>query len=299
MSLCFPAFLTLVHVRPFSFRNISPVISGRSTQRARPSFKVSRASARSVRGDERNEENEFDDEEPTIFAPESRAQALWASVAERVSLDRPFSAEEQERLMQKLPAPIAKFLIRRAEEAVMPTDDGSDNRDEIFSRRRERLIARAKAWLGHFPMDEPDESAFDEYMYETVDMDKTPVWSHQDGSSDNSTRERDDRNGGDPDADKSVGRRASSNSESGNQADSSGGVASVATRMVSIFRGSPTSAKEQSQLLAAAIVGLAVLAICLKIALAFAQFFLSFTFSFLAIFALSAGIFVFFYIIRF
>jgi hypothetical protein len=66
-----------------------------------------------------------------------------------------------------------------------------------------------------------------------------------------------------------------------------------------MFTGSPDDAGEQAQLVGYALAGLFLMILAFKLLLAFVQFFVSFTFSFFAIFALSAGIFVFFYLLRF
>lgn len=267
-------------------------------------MKSSRSNTRSDGNDDSGDDgNDDDEEEPPLFAPESRAEAFWASAAESVSLERPLTEEERERLMEKLPASIAKFLIRRADEAVVMSKDGEDDSDDVFSKRRERLIARARAWLGNSPMDEPDEELYKDFMYETVDRDQTPLWAQREVAKNGPPGGDDlvESDGADENSQEnsSVGRSASQNFDSDDQMNISGNAAAIATKMVSMFRGSPSDPKEQAQLLIYAISGLIVLVICLKIALAFVQFFVSFTFSFLAIFALSAGIFVFFYVLRF
>lgn len=70
-------------------------------------------------------------------------------------------------------------------------------------------------------------------------------------------------------------------------------------RVVSLFVGQVDSVDEQASRLGYGILAILAFSFVLKLVFAVISFFLSFTFSFFAIFALSAGIFVLFFLIRF
>jgi hypothetical protein len=209
--------------------------------------------------------------------------AFWAAAADAVPLSAPLTPDERDALTAQLPGPVARFLIRRADEALQPDDDsgglgaggGAGSGADMARKTRSRLSARAREWLGPQVLgpDREDDDFYSEYVFETVDQDADRVsyW----------------RQSGDGEG------------EDGMEGYEPGPTAAVPTKTVSIFTGSPHDQSEQAQQVGYALLGLGLLIVAFKIILAFVQFFVSFTFSFFAIFALSAGIFVFFFILRF
>lgn len=212
--------------------------------------------------------------EPPLFVDTSGPLDL-----DSVSLRAPLTPEERAAVLRTLPRPVARFLIRRADEALSGEDSaetgGNGDRAAQLRKLRARRWLRAGDATGAKGEEGKDGDAVDEddWYREYV----------RDGMDDGVMDE--------------FGRAVE------------GPVFAPTPRVegverplegeVAVFAGGPTDAPEQAQTLAYGAISFVVAAIAFKILFAFLQFFVSFTFSFFAIFALSAGIFVFFFLLKF
>lgn len=213
-------------------------------------------------------------DEPALFVDTSGPFDL-----DSVSLREPLTPDERAAVLRSLPRPIARFLIRRADEALSGDEVGGaigdSGRAAQLRRQRARQWLRAKKGAGGVDGEGKEEGAMDEddwyreYVRDEID----------DGTMDEYGRA----------VDQSV--YAPTPRVDGADRPLEGEVA--------VFAGGPADAPEQAQTLAYGVLSFIVAAIAFKILFAFLQFFVSFTFSFFAIFALSAGIFVFFFLLKF
>jgi hypothetical protein len=227
--------------------------------------------------------------EQPIFAPDSAADAFWAEVTDNGALDRPLTQSEQDELLERFPGPIARFLIRRANQVLKSDED-------VRRRRSERGTLGSIMNANEPPEpEEVGEDWYQDYVFETLDERSDPraasrFRNRASNTVDTAGNSAEDERFADPLAEE----------ETDVMMDSNGTAVKVRkTKVVSLFAGSPEDASEQAQLVGYAIAGLLLLILALKLIFAFLQFFVSFTFSFVAIFALSAGIFVFFVLLRF
>jgi hypothetical protein len=221
--------------------------------------------------------------ERPLFAPDSSADDFWAAVTENGTLDRPLTESEEEEVLKRFPGPIARFLIRRANQVLT-------NEEEIKKRRGSRgVIGPLMNERGSQEPEQVGEDWYKDYVFETLDDRSNPF----DRQYQNRTRESDEE------TEATGGGVASSDGDGDSNVNNDGTIAPGKTRILSMFTGSPDDAGEQAQLVGYALAGLFLMILAFKLLLAFVQFFVSFTFSFFAIFALSAGIFVFFYLLRF
>lgn len=178
-------------------------------------------------------------------------------------LSAPLTPDERAAVLRALPRPIARFLIRRADEAYSPPPSASPSGDAAAARAR-----RASSWLGKGGVDE--DAWYRDYIrddYGKIDQFGRPVETEE--------REVEDVYAERPRLD---GLREGE---------------------VALFAGAPGDGTDTREQVGYGVAGVLVALIALKVILAFVQFFVSFTFSFLAIFALSAGVFVFFFLLRF
>ncbi|CAN8071607.1 unnamed protein product [Agarophyton chilense] len=204
---------------------------------------------------------------------EEDGNQLWDTTDVAKAL-QPLTEQEKHRLRTKLPTKLANFIIRRADAAVRlrNTKPGDSS---IVGKLLTDLPPDRVAW------DDPENAEFRDYVYETI---TGPPSFRRPGSS--------LFNGGDglPDMDDLP--------DAGELIDHATGRP-VTKKLMSMFVGNVNSVDEQAAKVGYTLLALFVLLIGAKIVFALVSFFLSFTFSFLAIFALSAGIFVVFYLFRF
>lgn len=246
-----------------------------------------------------------DAEEPTAndareFPQKTASEEAWAKIVDTVSISEPLSDDEREKLMTKLPDPIARFLIRRAEYGLsgdLKTKTTEEERGTLTSFMRENPPLR---------VDETRENNIKDIMFDK------PAPAFEDLYFNRRTSDRPSRKFEDAKEEeeylrelywnyddyvtKSKKRKKATFSPLESEAFSD---AIAPQSEPSPFVGSPSDPGEQAQQLAYGFLVLVLALIALKVVLAFVQFFVSFSFSFFAIFALSAGIFVFFFILRF
>lgn len=181
-------------------------------------------------------------------------------------LSAPLTPDERAAVLRALPRPIARFLIRRADEAYSPPPSVSPSGDAAAARAR-----RASSWLGKGGVDE--DAWYRDYIrddYGKIDEFGRPV----------EREKREEREVEEVYAEKPR-------------------LDGLREGEVALFAGAPGDGTDTREQVGYGVAGVLVALIALKVILAFVQFFVSFTFSFLAIFALSAGVFVFFFLLRF
>lgn len=237
-----------------------------------------------------DDDDDFASFDPSLFAPEEQESRdpFWkrVDVSETFSPLRP---EEEEALREKIPAPVANFLIRRANDAVRLRSPPAPE-DDSFTARLMRDL----------PPDTPDPNAeenlpFRDYVYTTSSG--APSFRRRGSSL---------FGGGDglpdPGEDGLVGEPLDPDDPEAvddiDPNDRWAGAPHREKRVLSLFVGQYDSVDEQAARLGYGVLSLFALWIILKLVFAVVSFFLSFTFSFLAIFALSAGIFVTFFLLR-
>lgn len=159
----------------------------------------------------------------------------------------PLTEGEKRVLKERLPGPVAGFLIRRAE-------GGGERQGALWERVAKDLPPDVVV---------VEDEEYEGYVYDSV--------------------------GGVP-----AFRRQGSSLFGGGD-----GVREETERGQSLFLGNVGSVDEQASQVGYSALALIVAWIVLKLLFTFIQFFVSFTFSFFAIFALSAGIFVVFFFFRF
>lgn len=184
----------------------------------------------------------------------------------------PITDEEKARLREKLPRRLAEFLIRRADEAVRQRD--AIHTDKTFFGR---LLKDLPPDVVDWEAEENEE--YKDYVYETT---LGPPSFRRRGSS--------LFGGGDglPDVEDVSGKTELVDA---NEVPRKG--------VWSLFVGNVNSVDEQASKLGYSLMVLVAAFVLFRVAVALVSFFVSFTFSFFAIFALSAGIFVVFLLLRF
>lgn len=221
----------------------------------------------------KSDPEEDSEERPNLFVDEE-ARAFW----DDLDVAKTFGAiteEEKAALREKLPPRVAQFLIRRAEDAV----DQRDGR-----RSEETLIGRLLKDVPSDVIDWEDEEnrEYKDYLYDTR---AGPPSFRRKGSS--------LFGGGDglPDVeDVSNVYKHSIDGEDEEEPPKS---------VMSLFVGNPNSIDERASQVGYSFLVLFGALILFKVLISLISFFVSFTFSFVAIFALSAGIFVVFFFLRF
>lgn len=199
--------------------------------------------------------------------------SLWDNLEVSRALE-PLTEEEKQKLRSRLPTKLANFLIRRADAAVRLRDTkGGD--DSFLGQFLSDLPPDVPDW------DNPANAEYRDYVYETT---TGPPSFRRQGSS--------IFGGGDgaPDL------KDMPNSEG--FVDVTNGV-TFPKQVVSLFVGNVDSIDEQAAKVGYTLLALFLVLIVAKIIFALISFFVSFTFSFFSIFALSAGIFVVFYLFKF
>lgn len=209
---------------------------------------------------ERQTRSLFTDEEDVAF---------WNSIDVAKAFG-PITDAEKAALREKLPRRVAEFLIRRADAAIAQrTAQPSDA--TFIGRMLNDLPPDVTDW------ERPENAEFRDYVYETA---TGPPAFRRRGSS--------LFGGGDGLAD--VEDRSNVVGENGER---------KGNMVYSLFVGNVGSVDEQASRVGYSLLVVAAAYILFKLIMAVVSFFVSFTFSFLAIFALSAGIFVVFFLLRF
>lgn len=206
----------------------------------------------------------------SLFVNEEQV-AFWNSLDTKSAFG-PLTEEEKARLREKLPRRLAEFLIRRADDAVEQRD--AIHTDKTFFGRL----------FKDMPPDVPDQDSedneeFKDYVYEST---LGPPSYRRRGSS--------LFGGGDglPDVEDVSGKTEIVEGKK------------VARKNIwSLFVGNVNSVDEQASKVGYSLLVLVAAFVLFRVLVAFVSFFVSFTFSFFAIFALSAGIFVVFFLLRF
>lgn len=225
---------------------------------------------------------------PPLFV-EDYNQNMWNS-ADVSKVFSPLQPDEEELLREKLPRRIAEFLIDRAGDATRLRQPRQASDNSFMGRMLSNLPPDTPDW------DDPVNEEYRDYVYVTTVG--PPSFRRQNSSV---------LGGGDglpePDEDGLIGRPYTTTDgepvirpvDSPDRLDRRWSQ----PRLVSLFVGEVNSIDEQASRLVYSILGILSFAFVLKLIFAVISFFLSFTFSFFAIFALSAGLFVLFFLFRF
>lgn len=205
-----------------------------------------------------------------LFVDEDQV-AFWNSLDMKGAFG-PITEEEKARLREKLPRRLAEFLIRRADAAVRQRD--AIHTDKTFFGR---LLKDLPPDVVDWEAEENEE--YKDFVYETT---LGPPSYRRRGSS--------LFGGGDglPDVEDVSGK---TELVDGNEVPRKG--------VWSLFVGNANSVDEQASKLGYSLLVLLAAFILFRVLVTLVSFFVSFTFSFFAIFALSAGIFVIFVLLRF
>lgn len=209
---------------------------------------------------------------PRLFVDDDR-RAFWNDIDVSKTFG-PITEEEKAVLREKLPEKVARFLIRRSEDAVN-TREGIRSDGSFLGSFLKDLPSDVTDW------EDEEEAEYKGYVYETT---TGPPSYRRKGSS--------LFGGGDglPDVD---------DISNAYQHDIDGGDEGQVTTKMNLFVGNPHSIDERASQVGYTLLVLLGGLIIFKVLIAFISFFVSFTFSFVAIFALSAGIFVVFFLLRF
>lgn len=229
--------------------------------------------------------------DPPLFVDEKVGQRSWRSLNEVdvTATFAPLRDDEAAALRRALPAPIANFFLARADDAVRLRGPADPSDNSVVGRL-----------LNDLPPDVPDWEAavnaeYADYTYVTA---TGPPSFRRKGSA---------LFGGgdglpDPGPDGLVGVPYDESEDVRQGVEplvKEGDPPNKQARELSLFVGQVDSVDEQASRTGYSILAVLGLLVLIKIILAFVSFFVSFTFSFLAIFALSAGIFVVFFLLRF
>lgn len=178
----------------------------------------------------------------------------------------PLTPEEKQKLREKLPKQVAEFLIRRADAAVEQRDLFKKGKGKgIWGTLLEDLEPEVIDW------ESQSNDEFSDYVYDSVAQKPGFV-------------RRGSRLFGGGDGVVQVSKEDTEEGTKGTW---------------SLFVGNPSGINEQASKVGYGVLALLVALLLFKVVIALVSFFVSFTFSFFAIFALSAGIFVVFFLLRF
>lgn len=225
---------------------------------------------------------------PPLFV-EDYSQNMWQS-ADVSKAFSPLQSDEEELLREKLPRRVAEFLIDRADDAARLRQPRQTSDSSVLGRMLSNLPPDTPDW------DDPVNTEYSDYVYVTT---TGPPSFRRKGSS--------VFGGGDglpdPDEDGLIGKPYVNTEgepvirppDRPDRLDRRWSQ----PRLVSLFVGEVDSIDEQASRLMMSIFGILAFSFLLKLIFAVISFFLSFTFSFFAIFALSAGLFVLFFLFRF
>lgn len=218
------------------------------------------------------EENDWFAEYQSVFSKDGTS--LWDTFDISKTL-QPLTEQEKSTLRAKLPKAVANFVIRRADAAARLREiKGGD--DSVIGQFFSDLPPDVPDW------DNPINAEYRDYVYETT---SAPPSFQRKGSS---------LFGGAGD-----GVSVIDDGSYPNDVISASDGTNHSKRIVSLFVGQVDSIDEQASKVGYGLLALFILLIGAKGIFALISFFVSFTFSFLAIFALSAGIFMVFYLFRF
>lgn len=213
---------------------------------------------------------------PFVDEDDTQRGKFWERFQEQTTLT-PLTEEEKQILREKLPGPMASFLIRRADDAAELRDAPSE-KSEFLRKAFKDIPPDVIDWEVEWEAG----GEYSDYLYETATEPPqfrrkgTKLFGGGDGLPDEL-----------PDAPKKDG-------------DDDGDELGRPTRkLMSLFVGNVGGIDEQAASLGYIFAGLFGVWILFKIVAAIVSFFVSFTFSFFAIFALSAGIFMVFFFLRF
>lgn len=223
---------------------------------------------------------------PPLFVDDEQ-RGYWKAVDVGETF-APIRPDEEALLREKVPERIANFLLARADDAVRLRTPRSGSDNSFMGQLLSDLPPDVPDW------DAPLNAEYRDYVYVTT---TGPPSFRRKGSS---------LFGGgdglpDPDRDGFVGNPfVDSAGEPEIKPGRDPTVKSRADpRLMSLFIGQVDSIDEQAGRTGYAILAMVSLWFLLKLFFGIISFFLSFTFSFFAIFALSAGIFVLFFFLRF
>lgn len=185
----------------------------------------------------------------------------------------PLSELEKSRLREKLPLKIANFLIRRADDAVRLRETRGDTDTTFLSRLLRDLPSDVVDW------ENAENKEYRSYVYETSLG--APSFRRRGSSL---------FGGGDGLPDLTPPGEATMAGKEGGGED---------VRRYSLFVGNVGGIDEQASKAGYSVLALLAIVIIAKLMFGLVSFFVSFTFSFFAIFALSAAIFMVFFLFKF
>lgn len=232
-------------------------------------------------------------EDPPLFADDSLEQ-LWDST-DAESIFSPLRDEEEAILREKLPRRLAEFFIDRAGDAARLRTPRTPSDTSFVGRLLSDMPPETPDW------EDAVNDEYRDYVYVTTTGPPTGSYRWRKGSA------LFGGNDGLPDPDPATGMIGTAFvGPDGQQVirpvtDPAKQRANQSTepRLVSLFVGQVNSIDEQAARLGYGALAILAVWFILKLVFAVISFFLSFTFSFFAIFALSAGLFVLFFFIRF
>lgn len=215
---------------------------------------------------------------PFVDEDDTQRGSFWERFKEQTTLT-PLTEEEKQILREKLPGSVASFLIRRADD-VAELRDAPSEKSEFLRKAFKDIPPDVIDWEAEWEAG----GEYSDYLYETVTgppqfrRKGTRLFGGGDGLPDEL-----------PDAPK--------NEEDGDEDEDD--LERPTRKLMSLFVGNVGGIDEQAASLGYIFAGLFGVWILFKIVAAIVSFFVSFTFSFFAIFALSAGIFMVFFFLRF
>lgn len=223
---------------------------------------------------------------PPLFVDE-RTNSFWKSVDTDDSF-APIRPEEEAVLRERIPKRFANFLLARADDAVRLRSPRSRADNSFIGQLLNELPPDTPDW------DSPVNAEYRDYVYVTT---TGPPSFRRKGSSlfggGDGLPDLDDQGlVGDPYVDHQGDPVI-------RPAQPPGASPASHPRLMSLFVGQVDSIDEQAGRTGYALLAVFALWISLKLFFGIISFFLSFTFSFFAIFALSAGIFVLFFFLKF
>lgn len=172
-------------------------------------------------------------------------------------MEKPLTQKEKDALMKKLPAPIARFIVKRAQGTEKESRKGFlEAFDDINPVYDDESYSYEPNW--------------DKRLRPNSQIDDAEVW----------------------DPDKGL-------NTADLQEDENGKIKPRKKTRLGLFMGKMDENKRKAEDVGLAVIGLVFLIIGGKLFFSLVSFFLRFSFSFLAIFALSAGIFFVFYLLNF
>lgn len=232
-------------------------------------------------------------DDPPLFADDAMEQ-LWDST-DTDSIFSPLRDEEEAILREKLPRRLAEFFIDRAGDAARLRTPRTPSDTSFVGRLLSDMPPETPDW------EDAVNDEYRDYVYVTTTEPPTGSYRWRRGSA------LFGGNDGLPDLDPATGMIGSAFvGPDGQQVirpvtDPAKQPVDRSTepRLVSLFVGQVNSIDEQAARLGYGALAILAVWFILKLVFAVISFFLSFTFSFFAIFALSAGLFVLFFFIRF